>query len=506
MYGSSYASRFQVDLLEQDALEIIRLLRSTRNALAPINRTPPEVLTLIPNFWKTYCRNRDIIALTHVCQAWRETFISRSCLWTDFYCMDADKTRVYLERSKSSPINLWLDERESPPPHDQFLQIFPHAVDRLKSLAVKGTLEYFQDITTHLSHPTPLLEVLWIRGHSDLHSEDYPTLAPTLFNGDLSSLRKLFLQSVHTELPWKNMVNLTSFTLNSIRKDGVSIEQLLDFLESAPNLLKIKLHHATPISGAQNGRVLSLPCLKRLEIRGNEPSSLFLDHLLIPVGTKMISAFRLESPGARIEDYLPSSLDSFGNLSGFTRIRLYFGSHTAHLQFTGPNGCISLFPTWEGLPSDTTSMALRSLALFDTSTVRELETMEGGLPPGSPLLHQALAPMKEMRTLKLVYCQDLLPFISALATPGPSNTLACPKLEELELSFVTVEQHDIASIVGMAAARVSRGVKLNSVHFAGLPKLPPSLLGLADYVSHVKISSPWITLEDSDEDSSDDED
>jgi len=57
----------------------------------------------------------------------------------------------------------------------------------------------------------------------------------------------------------------------------------------------------------------------------------------------------------------------------------------------------------------------------------------------------------------------------------------------------------------MAAARVSRGVELNSVHFAGLPRLPPSLLGLADYISHVKISSRWIMLEDSDEDSSDDD-
>ncbi|KAF9643191.1 hypothetical protein BDM02DRAFT_3104714, partial [Thelephora ganbajun] len=92
---------FQLDTLEHDALEVLRLLRSTRNTLAPINRIPPEVLTLIPDFWDRSDRGQDVIALTHVCRAWREIFTSHSSLWTDFDCMDSNKTRVYLERSKA---------------------------------------------------------------------------------------------------------------------------------------------------------------------------------------------------------------------------------------------------------------------------------------------------------------------------------------------------------------------------------------------------------------------
>ncbi|KAF9645561.1 hypothetical protein BDM02DRAFT_3079455, partial [Thelephora ganbajun] len=79
-------------------------IRSCWNRLAPINRLPPDILILIPNFWDKRSRGRFVIALTHVCRAWREIFTSRSSLWTDFHCMDAEKTRVYLERSKSSPI------------------------------------------------------------------------------------------------------------------------------------------------------------------------------------------------------------------------------------------------------------------------------------------------------------------------------------------------------------------------------------------------------------------
>ena len=41
---------FQVDALEREALDVLALIRSWRNTLSPINRVPPEVLTLIPDF------------------------------------------------------------------------------------------------------------------------------------------------------------------------------------------------------------------------------------------------------------------------------------------------------------------------------------------------------------------------------------------------------------------------------------------------------------------------
>ena len=198
-----------------------------RNTLAPINKIPPEVLTLIPNFWETYERNRDIVALTHVCRAWRQTFISCS-LWTDFDCVDADKTLVYLERSKSPSINLWLDRERPLLPHDPTFQITPHAIARLKSVGIVGSVESIQDITAHISHPAPLLEDMTINGHyTALSSRSYPTLTPTLFHQDLSSLRKLFIQGVYSALPWRNIVNLTSFTLGHTTEEGeISIRKV----------------------------------------------------------------------------------------------------------------------------------------------------------------------------------------------------------------------------------------------------------------------------------------
>ena len=144
-----------------------------------------------------------------------------------------DKTRVYLERSKTSPIDLQI-RRRGLSPGDPFLEIDPRAISRLKSLNLDGTPENFQDTSARLSHPAPLLETLTILVESLYTTRRYPAVTTELFDGDLSSLRELNLYCVRTELPWRNMVNLTSFKLCWTPPGEVSITQLLDFFESAP--------------------------------------------------------------------------------------------------------------------------------------------------------------------------------------------------------------------------------------------------------------------------------
>ena len=69
-------------------------------------------------------------------------FIPQSPLWTDLDCEDEDKTRVYLERSKSLPTNLSLYADDSLPPCHPILEASLHAIGRLRSLSMEGTLEY----------------------------------------------------------------------------------------------------------------------------------------------------------------------------------------------------------------------------------------------------------------------------------------------------------------------------------------------------------------------------
>ena len=459
------------------------MIRSWRNKLAPIGRVPTEVLSLIPDFWDERGREEAVIALTHVCRAWRGAFTSRSSLWTNFTCADEEKTRVYLERSKSSPINLWLEKGGGLSPFDPFLQIPPDALRRLKYLYINTAQDHLRNIVNCFSRPAPLLEKLYIFGSSDDPFSN-PALATTLFDGDLSSLRVLCLHSLRTKLPWRNMVNLTSFTLGYVLRPRVTIGELLDFFDSAPSLVNVDLTYATPAFGAQNGRLVSLAHLKQFDIYGSQPTSLLLEHLSIPVGVKM--SIDLDLHGPRIEDFLPRSLDNLKNFHKFTKVRLHFRATNVSMQFAGPNGRVLTNSMSPG--DDAASSVERSLAGLDTSKTKWLEII--GSDPLSEDLHQALLSMKNLRTLTLSLCKDLRSFILALApVPNSANPVACPKLEELTLR--TKEKFDIDTMVEVAAARASRGSPLKYVSIINWERFVPGegVVELLEYVSHVETSS-----------------
>ena len=443
----------QFDVLERDTLEVLHPIRSRRNEIATINRIPPEILALLPDFWERDERDQDVIALTHVCRTWRELFISYSTFWTHFNCEDLDKTLVYLERSKSSPINLSLYRDDDLASYDSLFRVIPQAVGRLRSLTIHGTPWNLRDITNQLSCRAPLLEDMSIQGNCSFEPGDNLVVTSTLLGGDLSSLCKLHLAHVHTELPWRNMVKLTSLTL--VHTSPVSIGQLLDFFASAPHLCGVNLHFEIPTSGAQSGRLVSLACLKSMRIDGG-PSTVLLNHLLIPVGARL--AIEVDLPNPSIVGHPPRFLDNLRNLPDFNTIKLHGGSHL-HIQFSGPNGEVYMAITsrvrW------TCDSLLESLALFDTSKTRRLE-IGAGCTPSSGYPYRALLPMEDLRTIALYQCETPYTFIYALnPSVGSSGVMVCPKLEELVIE--PQQALNIRNVVGMAAARESRGAKLKSV-------------------------------------------
>ena len=327
---------FQLDALYQKVSEILFSIRSKMNMLAPMSRLPQDVLTLIPDFLNESGREKVTIVLSHVCRAWREMLVSRASLWTDFRCMDAEKTRVYLERSKSSPITLSLQRTLGFFPGDPFFQITPYLTSRLSNLSVATTPNHLQDITNNFIYPAPLLEALTIDG-SFFRQDSNPVLTTALFGGDLSSLREFHLRSVRTELSWRNMNNLTSFSLFHVaHPPSISVEHILDFFESAPHLREVELLSAAPTVHAQNGRLLSLSQLKTLSISGCHSPSVLLDYLVIPVGTKV--SVEWKSPRSRFDDHLPTSLDNLRNLSNFTEIRILSKTSQISIRFAGPSG------------------------------------------------------------------------------------------------------------------------------------------------------------------------
>ena len=365
-------------------------------------------------------------------------------------------------------------------PHNPFFQIVPHAVNRLKSLVINGTPRNLSAITAPLSRPAPLLEYLWIDGNCESMPQDNPTLTTALFNGDLPSLRELHLEYVRTELPWRSMVNLTSFELWHTIPDDFSIRQLLDFFESAPRLRTIDLLHATPTSGAQHGRLVSLDCLKSIAVIGDETPSLLLDHLIIPVGAKLTT-----QGGPLTEGLLPRSLDNLRNLSSFTDIHLHIDGSDPDIRLSGPNGQVRMYIYSNG---DTTCLMLESLARFDMSKTERLQIDYGDSPSSDPP-YQALHPMNHLRTLILYRCTNPDTFLRALDPNTNSSGIAvCPELEELILVLrLSEETLDIKNVKEMAAARASRGAKLKSIRISSQDKsVQVDALELREHALHVE--------------------
>jgi len=408
--------------------------------------------------------------------------MSRPSLWTDLDCVDTDKTLTYLERSKSSPINLSLcRDDDLPPPHDSFLQIVPHVVGRLKSLTVWGTQENLQDITARLSHPTPLLEKISISASGYL-SEDHPVLAPAFFGKDLTSLRELSLWHIWAEVPWRRMVNLVLLKLTYTLP--ISTRRLLDFFESTPHLRIVNLSISTPVEDAQNGRLVSPACLERMVVYF-DPLSALLDHLLIPVGVVLIVHMDLESLP---DEDPPTFLGNLRNLRCFNKILLYPDEEDPSIHLEGPNGDFCMIPT-SSLDHWTCPM-LKCLVHFDVSKAERLE-ISYGHTPSSGSFRAVLRSLKHLRFIKLYHCESPHTFIHALhPSTSSSGVKVCPKLEGMEfVQFVQYDNRLVKNIVGMAAARASRGVKLKSVtltHYCGDQHPQLDLVELEKHVLHVE--------------------
>ena len=417
-------------------------------------------------------------------------------LWTDFYCEDADETHVSLDCTRPSPITAWLERCQGPPPHDPPPQVIPQAIARLKSVVIHGCPKNIQDITARLSHPAPLLESLRIEGDGILYPDNgQDVISTTLFGGDLSSLHDLYLRGIRTGLPWRNMVNLTSFTLICTSQGDTSVMQLLDFFESAPRLRKIQLHFEVPTFGPYAGRPVSLPCLKRMDIVGDEPLALLFDHLLVPADAKLTTEV-----DPRYSDYLPDTLENIRNLTGF-RVQMHVREFYPSIRVTGPAGETSIVPATRR--AATTCRVLESLTQFVPSKIERLKLIGGDiLLRGGCTLYWVLFSMKNLRTLTVSRCKNLSFLIGSL-----DEIDMCPKLEELVLDArADGEKLDIQGMIKMAAKRATMLVKLKSIRIASRDKFVQTCaLNLKKYVPHVECS-PRVALVSDAVDSSDEED
>ena len=463
-----------------------------KNALAPINRIPPNVFSAIPDYWADEdAAEEHLNTVTHVCRGWRELFISRPSLWTQLNCAHIEKTRTYIERSNSSPLDVYIRKHKGPRfPKDAFFLTIPH-LSRLRSLSLFGPSDDLVDIIgQHLHCPAPSLEKLkisFIGAPSPIEG--------TIFKRDLSSLRELRLSGVITNLPWVNLPNLTTFYFRNVPSDRISVIRLLDFFEHAPLLSKVVLMEASPTtSDAPLGRVVTLPHLKLFKISAQPVYSVLLKHLSIPSGAVLILEFDSDDTRSPIPVCIPKPFDNLKNILPITSINLLCDSALS-LRLHGPNGGLYILGNQTGTPTsllDLHRRVLRSLNHFPISSTERLTVGRYNLGQyqlieKSPT-YQTLFLMKALRTLTLTDCFNA-PFFSVLdPSQNRSRTLLCPVLEELILYIKKKEQFCMKELLAMTKERSLKGVGLSTIKIISLKEFVSSedVFKLRGHVTRVK--------------------
>ena len=438
-----------------------------KNNLAPINRIPPGIFSTIPDYWvDDDTADEDLVTATHVCRGWRNLFISRPSLWTQLDCTHVEKTRIYVERSKPFPLDVYIREDKGAPFFvDAFLLTIPH-LGRLKNLSLFGpSRDLVGIINQRLRYPTPSLEELKIC------FTDAPCLIESaIFDGNLSSLRELRLSGVLTSLPRAVLPSLTTFYFRNVPSDKVSVTQLLDFFEHAPLLSKIMLWEASPTtSDAPLGRAVALPHLKLLQISAEPVHSVLLKHLLIPSGAVLILGFDFDDDKSPIPVCLPKPFDNLKNIFPITSINLLFNS-TLSLRLNGPNGGLYIYGNSTGAPTSLPVIhhrGLRSLKHFPISVTERLTIGTCDIRPiqltKMSIPYQALLLMKALRTLTLTDCLNVSFFSALDPSKNSSGNVVCPGLEELVLYIRSEERLCLKRLLPMAKERSSKGAGLSTI-------------------------------------------
>ena len=400
--------------------------------------------------------------------------------------MDVDKTRTYIQRSQSTPLEIYLgkDQRSSYL-DDAVSLVIPH-IHRLKSLTIQADI--IPGVLSDFHCPAPLLETLDI----NLSGRLAPVLDGALFGGDLSSLRELYLGRDITYIPWKNLANLRVFSLIS-SPPGHEVTQLLDFFESAPLLHTISLMDSIPkASDAPPERIVPLRHLTTLTILADSPHYVLLNHLSIPTGVSLTLVFSYDGEESPLLGYLPERSPNLGNLTHITAVNLCFRWLQKFIRLSGPSGSLRLLADTIDERTESSTVdprILHSLGPSILSTTQKLTMSEYECPNRDEdeecPVFRVLSSANGLRTLTLIQCNNL-PFIQALdPKENPSELMLCPNLEKFVIYKSPRHYYYTERLLNMVKNRACREARLSSIVIADfVPSYEVSKL--EEFVGHME--------------------
>ena len=358
--------------LRKDAMGALNAVSRLINALAPINRLPPEILGMVQ-----MCGDRspkDLVAVSGVCSYWRNTFIATPSLWTTLDGKGLEKSRAWVERSGALPIQLLA--RGSPNP--EVLEFLAPHYHRLGMVHLPQLVVHEEGAVSilplpKLLRPGPLLRHICVAVYR-LESFD----VPVSITGEFPSLESLRVSG----LPM-SITNLRTPNLRNLRLGGVfDLINLLDLLESSPLLERLTFDLFPPqddvgvvhsaVESVATGRKVTLEKLKRADFLCE--GFKILQHLLLPTS----NAVEMEIPPHYRDDTLSvctQLLSALDHLPIFHQVRSidfdieYLSGQSASLE--GPNGTLKLLTYYIDDPTASITL-LRLLAQHSTNFIQNL--------------------------------------------------------------------------------------------------------------------------------------
>ena len=471
----------QIHTIERDLSGVLYTIRGIRNIYVPVNKLPTEILSRALEYRTS---EQDLIAATQVCQHWRSALIFSPSLWSCFQFRSSpnhDRTLVYLERSKSAPIDIriineLLDLKE--------FGYLTSNIARTRSLSIHAG-HGIRPALLHLCDPAPCLqhlEICTFGGVVSLPANFLAQQAPSLRSINLTFARPAF--DHFFPLP-----NLTEFNIYIPQgAKPVCMGALLRFLSAPPLLhrIRISIFNQT-IQDISPYQVTPLDSLVEMNYSCN-PTNSILPFPRLPC-LKKLRVTSTVGPGQmqKLVDVLPCRGRTL--LARTTRISCYSDRHTpVSVDLFGNGADIS----FNALCNTANPAAARLVDWFSDQTIIPFGQVEelraGRFPaPGFPIDAFALENIRILRVASLRDEQSAEVFLR-LFHPEPCAGVPCRSLREIECTCWGTGGPLPRPFISLVRERKRAGYQLEFFCLSVAQESDRDLLGeLREHVGEVRV-------------------
>lgn len=276
-------------------IELFRILKTKQNALAPVSRLPPEILSNVFFQTREFVLSNDrwsldwIAPISHVCQHWRDVALADPNLWTCIVFDRLQRAEELLKRSGMAPLIIKARISDL-----SFLELFDlvcsamQHLPRTLELYISASKEDMEEILAGaISLDAPLLETLCLFNTHDSPDDSTNFDFPKCFDNSIC-LRRVEL--INCNFSWHSplLVGLTHLKLHNIYPRPTT-KELLNALEKLPLLETLDILDSFPLLHAPHDRVITLPSLSLLCLTSPVLECVnILKHLSYPPSTTLI--------------------------------------------------------------------------------------------------------------------------------------------------------------------------------------------------------------------------